>query len=133
MVAGSMPSHDEAVALFERRRQAWLREDIDGYLGLWHPDCEFGSPMHQPPLRGRDAFAALVRQSNSAARPVRFDIRHLAVDGEVVLAEWDIGIAGRQDGREVAWSGMSVCVIRDGLIVRWREYWNPADLGLGRG
>lgn len=128
-----MPSLDEAVALFERRRHAWLREDLDGYLALWHPDCEFGSPMHWPPLRGREAFAALVRQSNLAARPVRFDIRHLAVTGEVVLAEWEIAIAPRQGGPDVGWSGMSVCVIRDGLIERWREYWNPADLGIARG
>ena len=65
------------------------------------------------------------------ARPVRFDIRHLAAHGALVLAEWEIAIANRQDGREIAWSGMSVCEIRDGLITRWREYWNPADLGLG--
>jgi len=30
----------------------------------------------------------------------------------------------------VSWRGMSICTIRDGLIVHWREYWDPAALRL---
>jgi ketosteroid isomerase-like protein len=44
-----------------------------------------------------------------------------------VLAEWECEIEWRADGRRSVWRGMSVCRIRDGLITRWREYWNPAD------
>jgi hypothetical protein len=58
-----MPSHEEAVALFDRRRDAWLREDLDGYLGLWAEDMTFQSPAHAEPLRGRAAFGELVRRS----------------------------------------------------------------------
>jgi len=31
----------EAVALVERRRQAWLREDVDAYLGLFADNFVF--------------------------------------------------------------------------------------------
>ncbi len=47
---------------------------------------------------------------------------------DVVLAEWRIAARHRASGRRVAWWGMSTCTIRDGLITRWREYWNPQDL-----
>ncbi len=121
-----MLTRDDAVALFERRRQAWLREDLDAYLDLWAEDMSFQSPVHAEPLRGRPAFADLVRQSFAFSRPVRFDFDHIAVHGAMVLAEWEIAIERRDGGQQIHWHGMSVAEIRDGLIYSWREYWNPA-------
>jgi hypothetical protein len=124
----------DAARLFEARRLAWLREDLDAYLALWDDDMVFEAPSHASPLRGRAAFAELVRRSNQATRPVRFDIHHLALTGEdVVLAEWVITVEHRESGRHVTWGGMSRCTIRDGRITYWREYWNPAELAAATG
>jgi len=123
-----MLTHDTAIALFEKRRAAWLREDLDAYLALWADDMTFQSPVHAEPLRGRDAFAELVRQSAQLTRPLRFDFEHVAVHGQLVLAEWRIAIERRDDGRRLEWHGMSIAEIRDDLIVMWREYWNPMAL-----
>jgi ketosteroid isomerase-like protein len=129
-----MLSVADAARLFEARRLAWLREDFDGYLALWDEHMVFEAPSHPAPLRGRQAFAELVRRSNETTRPVRFDIHHLALAGEdVVLAEWVITVEHRGTGRAVTWGGMSRCTIRDGRIVHWREYWNPGDLGAATG
>ena len=119
----------DATRLFDARRAAWLREDLDGYLALWAEDMTFAAPSHPEPLRGRAAFAELVRRSNAMTRPLRFDVVHLGIAGEhVVLAEWVITVEHRASGRQITWHGMSRCTIRDGLITEWREYWNPADL-----
>ena len=75
-----MLTRDEAIILFEKRRQAWLHEDVDGYLALWAEDMTFQSPVHAEPLRGRRAFADLVRQSFTFSRPVRFDFKSLDDD-----------------------------------------------------
>jgi len=125
-----MPSHDEAVALFARRRDAWLREDLDAYLALWAEDMSFQSPVHAAPLRGRAAFAELVRRSFAFSRPAAFEFTHIAVHGADVLAEWRIAVERRDGGKRIEWWGMSVAEIRDGVIHAWREYWNPADLSL---
>ena len=127
-----MPTREEALALFERRRRAWLAEDVDAYLALWADDMTFQSPVHAEPLRGRAAFAELVRRSYATARPVRFDFTHVAVAGDVVLAEWRIAVETRDGGRRVEWSGMSVAEVRGGLIHAWREYWDPADVSGAR-
>ena len=126
-----MPSHEEAVELFERRRKAWLDEDADAYLALWAEDMTFRSPVHDEPLREKPAYEKLIRRSLEMVRPVAFTVHHIAVHGDLVLAEWDAEIEWRTDGRRSAWRGMSVCEIRDGLITEWREYWNPADFGGG--
>ena len=125
-----MLTEAEADALFARRRDAWLREDIDAYLACWAEDMTFASPVHPEPVRGREAYASLIRSSAQAVRPLRFDIDHLAVRGDVVLAEWEIEAEHRASGARLRWQGMSAAGYRDGLIVWWREYWNPAALGL---
>ncbi len=122
-----MPTLEEAHTLFDRRLRAWLAGDVDGYLALWAPDMVFTSPVHAE-LRGRDAYARLIHGSMAAVKPLAFTVAHLAVQGDVVLAEWTMAIEGRADGRRREWTGMSACAIRDGLIVWWREYWNPAAL-----
>jgi ketosteroid isomerase-like protein len=119
----------EATRLFDARREAWLREDLDAYLALWAEDMTFAAPSHPEPLRGRAAFAELVRRSAAVTRPLRFNVLHLAIAGDdVVLAEWVITVEHRETRQPITWRGMSRCTIRDGLIVDWREYWNPADL-----
>jgi ketosteroid isomerase-like protein len=123
-----MLSHDDAARLFDRRRLAWLDEDQDAYLACWDEDMTFASPVHAEPIRGRTAYAALVRASAGAVRPVAFDVHQLAVAGDTVLAEWSITVEHRASGRPVRWDGMSVADYRAGLITRWREYWNPAEL-----
>lgn len=123
-----MLTHAEALDLFARRRDAWLASDLDAYLALFAPDLTFQSPSHAEPLRGREAFAALVRSSAAHLEPKLFEFTHLAVHGEVVLAEWRIAAEHRASGRRIEWWGMSVCTIRDGMIQSWREYWNPADV-----
>ena len=123
-----MLTRDDAVALFERRRSAWLAGDLDAYLALWAEDMRFQSPVHVEPLVGRAAFAELVRFSFELSRPVAFDFAQIAVVGDAVLAEWRITVERRDSGRRIAWWGMSVCQVERGLIVRWREYWNPSDV-----
>jgi uncharacterized protein (TIGR02246 family) len=123
-----MLTRDEAAALFARRRDAWLAGDLDAYLALWADDMRFQSPVHAEPLRGKAAFADLVRHSFAFARPLSFEFSHIAVAGDFVLAEWAIAVERRDGARRVAWSGMSVAEIRGGLIQWWREYWNPADV-----
>lgn len=125
-----MPSWDEAVDLFERRRKAWLAEDMDAYLALWDDDMTFQSPVHDEPLVGKPAYEQLVRQSAAFVKPLTFDVMSIAVNGEIVLAEWKISMEWRLQDTTVSYSGMSRARIRNGLITEWREYWNAGDMQL---
>jgi limonene-1,2-epoxide hydrolase len=123
-----MPTWEEAVDLFERRRKAWLAEDLETYLSLWDNDMSFQSPVHEEPLEGKAAYEELVRRSADFVKPLAFDVVSLAVNGELVLAEWRITIEWRMQDTTVSYSGMSRCRIRNGLITEWREYWNAGDM-----
>ena len=117
-----MTARDAAVDVFDRRVRAWLDEDVDGYLACWHDDMTITLPNRDEPLAGIDRYRKLVVGSFAWARPVSFDVHALAVDGDVVLAEWTVRAERRDDGVVVEWSGMSACELRDGRIVWWREY-----------
>jgi ketosteroid isomerase-like protein len=121
---------DTARALFERRRAAWLAEDVDAYLALFADDIEISVPGRDEPVRGMEAYSRLLRRSFEWARPRSFDFHHLAVSADgAVLAEWTITTERRDRGAIVAWRGMSVCGIAAGRIRWWREYWDPGTIG----
>ena len=73
-----MPTWDEAVDLFERRRKAWLADDLDAYLELWADDMTFQSPVHDEPLIGKTPYEELVRRSAAFVKPLAFDVVSLA-------------------------------------------------------
>jgi limonene-1,2-epoxide hydrolase len=123
-----MLAYASACELFDRRRTAWLRGDLEAYFSLWAEGMRFRSPVHVQPLCGKQAFADLVRRSFEIMEPLAFEVQALAVQGDVVLAEWKIAARQRASDRRIEWEGMSIARVEDGLIVDWREYWNPADL-----
>ncbi len=122
-----MLDRDEAVALFEQRRAAWLGGDLEAYLALFTDDLVIEIPGREP-MHGLARYAELVRASHEHVEPVRFDFHEIAVHGSTVLSEWTIEIARRADGERITYRGMSICEIRDGRIARWREYYDPAAL-----
>jgi ketosteroid isomerase-like protein len=111
----------EQFETFRRRVDAWLAADLDAYLDCWHADMELTLPGGRV-VQGIDAYRDLVARSFAWADPMSFDVHHLASDGPHVLADWTIRARRRDDGVVVEWHGLSVCELRDGRIVWWREH-----------
>ena len=111
---------DDARAVFDRRIAAWLAEDVDAYVACWHDDMRIEMPTGV--VEGAARYRKLVVGSFAWAAPVSFDVHHLAVEGNVVLADWTIRARRREDAVLVEWRGLSVCELRDGRISWWREH-----------
>lgn len=116
-----MTDVDRARAVFERRRAAWLAEDLDAYLACFADDVVLDVPGRT--VRGRAEYEPMARGSFAWARPVSFEFHHLAADGDLVFADWTIAVERRSDATRIEWRGMSVCELRDGVIAWWREYY----------
>jgi limonene-1,2-epoxide hydrolase len=118
-----------ARSLFDRRRRAWLAADAEAYLDLFAADLEISMPGRPEPVRGRERYATIVARSFQWAAPESFEFHHLAVNDDVVMAEWTIAVRRRDDGALFRWHGMSVARIDgDGRIAWWREYWDPREV-----
>jgi limonene-1,2-epoxide hydrolase len=114
-------SVEDARRVFDARVAAWLAADVDAYLACWHDDMELTLPGGRV-VRGIDDYRRMVEGSFVWAAPESFDVHALAVDGDRVLADWTIRVRRRADDVEVEWAGMSICELRDGRIVWWREH-----------
>jgi ketosteroid isomerase-like protein len=111
----------QAVALIERRRDAWLREDVDAYLSLFHDEFAFfvnGVEL----VRGRLALENAVRRSYLRFRPVSWEFHEIAAHGPHVLTEWSATMEDRGTGARRSLRAMSICEMRDGLTTWQREY-----------
>ena len=111
---------EDARAVFDARVQAWLAADVDAYLACWHDDMEITLPGGRV-LFGVDDYRAMLERSFAWAAPVSFDVHALAVDDDRVLSDWTIR-ARRADDVLVEWRGLSICELRAGRIVWWREH-----------
>lgn len=123
-----MISLDEARAVFDKRRAAWLAEDLDGYMDCFAEDVVLETPGRT--VRGHAEYRPMAEQSFKWAKPKSFDFHHVTVgDDNIVMCDWTITVERRSDGGEVTWRGMNVCELRDGRIAWWREYYqDPAAL-----
>jgi limonene-1,2-epoxide hydrolase len=110
----------DARAVFTRRVDAWLAADLDAYMSCWQPDMVIELPTGV--IEGADRYRRLVAAGFEWAAPESFDVHHLAVDGDAVLADWTIAARRREDGVLIGWRGLSVCELRDGRIAWWREH-----------
>jgi limonene-1,2-epoxide hydrolase len=77
---------------------------------------------------GADAIVAnLAGQFAMFPDTYAYEIKHLAVDGDVVLTE-RLDYIGTSDDPK-ALPVMGTFVVRDGRIVRWHDYWDTGLLG----
>jgi len=113
---------DEARAVFARRVDAWLAQDVVSYLDCWHDDMRIALPTGV--IVGAARYRTLVEASFDWAAPVSFDVHHFAVDetAGIVFADWTIRVRRRDNDVVIEWQGLSVCEMRDGRIVWWREH-----------
>ncbi|MFC7550893.1 nuclear transport factor 2 family protein [Plantactinospora sp. GCM10030261] len=98
---------------------AFLGGDADGMLALMHEDVHVRF-LGQAELRGTDQVRAFMAFVGGLLTDVRFDLRHLIVDGDVAAGVW------RETARTAAglpWEnhGVDVLHVRDGLIVGMHE------------
>jgi uncharacterized protein (TIGR02246 family) len=114
----------EAVSLMNKRRDAWLNRDLDGYLSLFADDFVFYAGGVEQ-TRGRTALAEAVEHNYEQFNPISWDFHEIAVHGQNVLAEWTVTQEERASGARRSLKAMFICEIRDGLATWVREYRAP--------
>ncbi|WP_437775138.1 nuclear transport factor 2 family protein [Sorangium sp. So ce1097] len=90
---------------------------------LYHPEVEFRDPIQE--VRGRDAFIEANRRLIRRAQRICFVVHDVVESGDRIVATWRFSLLTRV-GPELQAEAMSYMALRDGLIVRHRDYWDPA-------
>jgi hypothetical protein len=99
-------------------------------------ESPFAPPGAPRRIEGREAFAArAVPQREALLRRVRFTavrdvVVHETADPQVAVVEYEVEAVREADGLRAATPFAVVVRVRDGRVVLWREYQNPAAMAL---
>jgi ketosteroid isomerase-like protein len=121
---------DDNLDLLLRFAEAYSERDVDAIQPFVHPEFEFHEPPEQPGagvFKGwEDAREAHARWSENWLEQrgdvVGFDA---LPDGRVLVFTRE-RMLGR-DGLRVEQDGAAIFTFRDGKILRWQVFWDPAN------
>ena len=119
------------IEVVQRRRQALLDHDADGFAGLFAPDAVIEMPTAGPGAPRRLEGTTLIEEfSRRAVTGMHIDeLEHVAVhetsDPEVVIAETVTRATLIATGESFSTQSIQVFRVRDGRIVLFRTYVAP--------
>jgi len=120
---GTAGDNVSAEEIIRAELKAWGRNDVDEVMSHFADDAMFDIGPSYPRLSHKDAISKLMKAFFGRGTCVELEIRHLAVDGDVVLMErhdhWIL------DGKQATWPVMGAYEVRDQKITAWREYFHP--------
>lgn len=120
-----------AVQLLKRSLDTFLAKDMKGWSELCDENVVVEFPFSPDPttrrLVGRSAIYAYLKDY-----PKAIDVKsiptlkiHATADANVAIAEWSASGRVISNGNPYEMSYATVVTFRNGLIVNYREYWNP--------
>lgn len=120
-----------ATQLLKRSLDTFLAKDMKGWADLCDENVVVEFPFSPDPaarkLVGRAAIYAYLKDY-----PKAIDVKtiptlkiHATEDPDVAIAEWSASGRVISNGNPYEMSYATVVTFRNGLIVNYREYWNP--------
>jgi len=114
----------DAVGVVRDFCAAWDRRDKEAILDAFTNDGVYHN-MPMEPAKGKDQIKALLDFIlPQGADGIRFDIRSIAADGNIVLTERVDTFT--QGPKQIVLEVMGSFEVRDGKIAAWRDYFDLA-------
>lgn len=106
-----------------------LEEDseIDDMVSLFAEEAELSNTTDTEPHRGREGARRFWETYRRSFEDVHSDFRNVAEAADVIMLEWTS--RGRAaEGAPFEYDGVSVVEFQDGMIRRFRAYFDPASV-----
>jgi limonene-1,2-epoxide hydrolase len=127
VVGGSSSAETVVQEFMATSIQAWSSGDASALARFFSEDAEYrNGPL--PPASGRDAIIALLAEMMSMGGEVNVDLRHIVVDGPVVMTERVDHVTLGEKTASLRIAG--VFEVHDGVITAWRDYFDATEFGL---
>ena len=106
----------------------WERLDAAGVAALFAPDGVYEGPLFEAFPVGPDAVLAACTAAFADLAEVHIPLRHVGVGGDVAMGEGTFAYA-TPAGERAEFPLVMVAEVRDGLLVRFTEYFDTAAVG----
>ena len=105
---------------------AFDERDMDRFAAFLAEDCIFEIPGRQ--IIGRTAIASFLGTTDKFSSDERDEVGSAVCDGEMFAAQWHSYGTRNADGVKFDYRGATIGRLRKGLIVRWTDYFDPAEV-----
>jgi uncharacterized protein (TIGR02246 family) len=116
-------TRDDAERLLRVYGRAWETRDPDLILSIFTPDATYHDPG-EPVRRGHEGIRAYwMDKVVGGQRDIAFDLRHVWIDGDTVIAEWHARLTDTRRKRLVELREVGIFSVRGGKFDALREYY----------
>jgi limonene-1,2-epoxide hydrolase len=112
---------DEPLEIVTSFCAAWAEVDVDKIVAFLSEDAVYHN-IPLDPATGRDAIRAMIAGFTTGVDRIEFEIRNIAVNGNVVLNERVDRFFAPE--RTIELPVMGTFEVTDGLITAWRDYFD---------
>ena len=112
---------DEPLEIVTSFCAAWAEVDVDKIVAFLSEDAVYHNIPLDPAI-GRDAIKAMIAGFTTGVDRIEFEIRNVAVNGNVVLNERVDRFFAPE--RTIELPVMGTFEVTDGLITAWRDYFD---------
>ena len=110
----------EVADLIGRYNDAWNRQDLDAVHAMHHPEIVFDNHTAGERAEGADAVHEHIGRIFAGNPGMTFRTRSSHAGEDFAVCEWTLTV--EKEGRTLAWDGVDVFPIRNGLIARKDVY-----------
>jgi ketosteroid isomerase-like protein len=103
--------------------------DAAEILALFDPNASVSNPVVADQKNGGDSAERFWRDYRGSFDEIRSQFRHVTSQDNTSFLEWQS--SGKIDGQPFSYDGVSVLEEKDGRIVAFRSYFDPAKLPTG--
>jgi len=120
-------SYQDGAELLERLVAARTAHDGDAFIDVFAEFAEVRLDPFADPLVGHNALRAYLNEAAEAETEYELTIERHWVSGDAVLAAWHASWVPVPTRTRTRVAGFLVAEVRDGVVVRLRQWWNARE------
>jgi len=121
-------THEEATKLIEIYGKAWETRDPELIATIFTEEATHSDPKEKEDI-GRDAIKEYWKTKVVGEQDdIKFDIRHVWVDGDTVIAEWHATFKDIKRKLFIDMVEVAIFTVKDGKFSSDREYYKDTKI-----
>ena len=124
---GSSGASADAARFIGALHDVETKGDVEGMVALFDDDAVIQNPRDPAPLFGREGARRFWRTYRDSFEEIHSDFSKVVATDDTAMLEWT-SIGRSVAGERIVYSGVSVVEMRDGLVHRFRAYFDTHEL-----
>ncbi len=111
--------------------EAWVKQDIDKILSIFHKDGLYHERVLKEPFKGHKEIAQYWKTKVVEEQSkIKFKLLNYYIFDNTIIAEWDASFNSNIENARIHIKEVAILKVKDDKIKSLREYWQSEKLPL---